>query len=167
MARGGIITSSRQEETKRRCCGGIVPFGSSSIAVWVTVCFVVGILQRQEEQSTIIISFVSAFRSSGSQCLLSAAATSSTRHRSVACLQGGRTGIALLGLHIHHPLGTSFQMESDNDGESARRSTRRTKPTAANENERKYHNQGSFQKRTDRKEYQKEKATRSGKTLHQ
>eukprot|EP00978_Attheya_sp_CCMP212_P045357 scaffold343231_cov28-Attheya_sp.AAC.1 len=55
-------------------------------------------------------------------------------------------------------------MESDNASESARRSTRRTKPTAANKNERKYHNQGSFQKRTDHKEYQKEKATSALKT---
>eukprot|EP00978_Attheya_sp_CCMP212_P031646 scaffold120478_cov60-Attheya_sp.AAC.3 len=126
MARGGI-TSSRQEETKRRRFGGIVPFGSRSIAGWVlTVCFVVGISQRQ---STIIISFVSAFRSSGSRCFLSAA--TSTRRRSVAFLQGERTGIALLGLDIHRPLGTSLQMESES---AARRtSTRRTKTTAANE----------------------------------
>eukprot|EP00978_Attheya_sp_CCMP212_P022548 scaffold67457_cov90-Attheya_sp.AAC.1 len=74
----------------------------------------------QEGQSTIIISFGLAFRSSDSSwSLLSAAGTLSTRHWSVACLKGGRTGIALLGLHIHHPLGTSLQMESDNASESA------------------------------------------------
>mmetsp|Transcript_10851 Transcript_10851/g.19842 ORF Transcript_10851/g.19842 Transcript_10851/m.19842 type:complete len:537 (-) Transcript_10851:1097-2707(-) len=121
MERGGI-TSSRQEETKRRRCSSrIVPFGYISIAVWLAVCFVVG-----------IISFVSAFRSSGSRCLLSGAAT---RRRSFAFLQGERTGIALFGLDIHRPLGTSLQMESDNASESAARrtSTRRTKTTAANE----------------------------------
>eukprot|EP00978_Attheya_sp_CCMP212_P021745 scaffold63905_cov46-Attheya_sp.AAC.4 len=113
--------------------------------------------QEEEGQSTIIISFISAFRSSGSWCLLSAAAKSSTRHRLVACLKGGYTGIALLGLHIHHPLGTSLQMESDNASDSAWRSTRRTKPTAANENKENTTTKGASKKEPTAKNTKKRK----------